>query len=428
MKNKGFTLIELIASIAILAMLSTIIVVAVSKSVNKAKEEANEVMMKSIRLAAEDYAVNNEGILTDFSTNDWVYITIETLMKSNYFDNELKNSITKEDIPITDSIYITRSSSGKITSVYDENQNEEVKLLLNGPFNVYIKRGSSYTEQGVTATDKDGINVTGSVTTTGNVDTNTIGKYVVTYSYGNKEITRNVEVLTDVLVKTDWLKLIINYNDGGVTPGITYSLKEGRSQDIGANPTRANYVFNGWSRSCIDCLNTSTHIYTMGTSNDTLIAQWTASYTCSMDATPIYTCSSGTLTGTRCDLGAATVPNVTITSTWERLYISGTCDLNSCWYADCQSGTFTCSGSPSYTIGNTASAWVTATKYSCKCNCNMVGSCTVTWGCTTGTVDANRCYLPATLSSYTCPSGGTLSGTKCYLYNQSSCGSGWTVV
>ena len=276
MKNKGFTLIELIASIAILAMLSTIIVVAVSKSINKAKEDANATMLKAIRLAAEDYAVNNEGILTEFSANDWVDIKLETLIKNNYFDNELKDFVTKENIPITNVVRVSRSYNGKITATYDTNQNEITKISLNGSYNIYVKKGDTYEDEGVTATTPEGLNVSSSVVKSGTVNTNAVGTYVLTYTYQNISITRNVIVSeTDNLVSI-WHTLTVNPNGGtysGSTSNIVYSIKEGRTQII-AVPTRTSYTFISWAKTCTSCYNTSSRVYTMGTANDTLTANW----------------------------------------------------------------------------------------------------------------------------------------------------------
>jgi len=276
MKNKGFTLIELIASIAILAMLSTIIVVAVSKSINKAKEDANATMLKAIRLAAEDYAVNNEGILTDFSTNDWVDIKLETLIKNNYFDNELKDFVTKENIPITNFVRVTRSTTGKVTTTYNENQTTQTTISLNGSYNTYIKKGDTYIDEGVIATTPEGVNVTSSVVKTGTVDTNTLGTYVITYTYQDVSITRNVIVSeTDNLVST-WHTITVNPNGGtysGSTGNTIYSIKEGRTQTI-AIPTKPDFTFTSWTRTCTACYNTTTRVYTMGTANDTLTAGW----------------------------------------------------------------------------------------------------------------------------------------------------------
>jgi prepilin-type N-terminal cleavage/methylation domain-containing protein/uncharacterized repeat protein (TIGR02543 family) len=276
MKNKGFTLIELIASIAILAMLSTIIVVAVSKSINKAKEDANTTMMKAIRLAAEDYAINNEGILTEFSTNDWVDIKLETLIKNNYFDNELKDFVTKENIPITNIVRVTRSFNGKVTSTYTEDQTTKTTITLNGSYNTYVKKGDTYEDEGVIATTPEGVNVTSSVVKSGTVNTNTLGTYVLTYTYQDVSITRNVIVSeTDNLV-SNWHTITINPNGGtysGSTSNTIYSIKEGRTQTI-AIPTKPDFTFTSWTKTCTACYNTSTRVYTVGTANDTLTAGW----------------------------------------------------------------------------------------------------------------------------------------------------------
>lgn len=194
MKKNGFTLIELIAAIGIMLMLSTIIIPIVVRKINEAKEKSYDVLVSSIELAAHDYVLNNTDTLTSFNTNDWIYITIETLVENKYFNESLIDARTKESIPITNEVYVTRLSNGNIEAHYDDNQTDKAKLMLNGSYNIYLEKGDTYNELGVTATDTSLNDVSNSVVRTGSFSTTITGIYVLTYTYEDASITRNVVV------------------------------------------------------------------------------------------------------------------------------------------------------------------------------------------------------------------------------------------
>ena len=194
MKNKknGFSLVELLCAICLVGMLSTIIAPIVIKRINSAKTEAYNTLIETIELNAKDYVITNEDKIQDYNLYDNKYISIKTLIDNNYFDSSLINPITKKTIPETDLIYVTRNNKGKIEAKYDINM--EVKIKLNDGYNIYLKVGDTFNDPGVTATLLDGTDVTSSIITSGTVNTSSIGTYVITYTFGNSKITRNVIV------------------------------------------------------------------------------------------------------------------------------------------------------------------------------------------------------------------------------------------
>ena len=62
MNNKGFTLIEILAAVTILAILTTLTIAGYSKYADQAKKRAHDNMAKSVSNAAEQFIMDNPGL------------------------------------------------------------------------------------------------------------------------------------------------------------------------------------------------------------------------------------------------------------------------------------------------------------------------------------------------------------------------------
>lgn len=194
MKKKGFTLVELLATLVLVGVLSTILIRVSVKKINETKEKGRITLINSIELAAKEYALEEGNKIENFNINNYAYIKLKTLVEAEKFNNSLVDPTTKKSLSLNDTVYVTRSFNGAIHSYYDINQNNNAKITLNGAYNIYIEKGNTFTDPGVVAKDSNGNNVTSSVVVSGTVDTNTVGNYVITYTYNNVSITRNVIV------------------------------------------------------------------------------------------------------------------------------------------------------------------------------------------------------------------------------------------
>ena len=192
MKNKGFTLIELIVSIGLMAFISTIIINVSLGKIKDYKLENREVLINSLELAAKKYALNFSSEITDFDNLNYAFITVEKLISKNLLENSIIDPITDKPIPLSDTIYVTRNENGGIKSYYDINQKENPKLILNGGFIEYIKIGSDYNDPGISAKDKNGNDISSQVVVEGEVNTEKEGSYIIKYKYNEFEITRHV--------------------------------------------------------------------------------------------------------------------------------------------------------------------------------------------------------------------------------------------
>ena len=112
-KGKGFTIIELLGVLAIIAILALVIIPAVMRYIQKGKDEYNEGIKEQLVLAAKDRY--SEGRATVVKTNVYDYVTAGQLSTEGYLKEELVdsegNSCTKQSYVVAKYMK-TKSQSG----------------------------------------------------------------------------------------------------------------------------------------------------------------------------------------------------------------------------------------------------------------------------------------------------------------------------
>lgn len=115
MNREGFSLIELLGVISVLAVLSLIIAVPVTDSIKKSNIEACKSQLKTIIKASELWGKENIYSLPA-EINEEKTITISQLKTDGFLENDLKNPINKQEFP--DSIEIKITKTGKLNWEY----------------------------------------------------------------------------------------------------------------------------------------------------------------------------------------------------------------------------------------------------------------------------------------------------------------------
>lgn len=105
MKNKGFTLIELIVTITLLAIISITVGVSVSNMLANQKEKKAENMKEEIENAACVYVETVNDSLTE--------ISLKTLIEEGLIDKDLVNPITKKQLDTTSTVKIKIENNEK---------------------------------------------------------------------------------------------------------------------------------------------------------------------------------------------------------------------------------------------------------------------------------------------------------------------------
>lgn len=98
MNKKGFTLVELLATIAILVLMSVIIGVNITSILRSTEKNEEEFDKKQIEKAACVYVDSDELCLTKNCDNN---VTIDVLIKSGLLDEEIYGDIRNKKINVT---------------------------------------------------------------------------------------------------------------------------------------------------------------------------------------------------------------------------------------------------------------------------------------------------------------------------------------
>lgn len=117
--KKGFTLVELLCVIIIIAVISLVVFPLVTSYINRSKDELYEVQVKDIEDSAKKWALDNLDKLDKYHVND-VYVTLEYIKFKGYLEkDEILNPKTKE---VMDGCILVKydESSKQYDYIYDE--------------------------------------------------------------------------------------------------------------------------------------------------------------------------------------------------------------------------------------------------------------------------------------------------------------------
>lgn len=97
MNRKGFTLIELMMVIALIAVLSLILIPNIVTVIDKNNIEACKDIEENIKKAAKEYAITNKYDL-GFTCSENKEVSLNYLIENGYLTNLNINPVTKEEI------------------------------------------------------------------------------------------------------------------------------------------------------------------------------------------------------------------------------------------------------------------------------------------------------------------------------------------
>lgn len=111
MNNKGFTLVELLGVIILLALIALITIPNISSGIKKGREEADKQIKDNIVLASKNWALDNKNLLPTVS-NQTYKVTISNLQSGGYIDKNLELPSTGNKL---ENICVIITNTGKTT-------------------------------------------------------------------------------------------------------------------------------------------------------------------------------------------------------------------------------------------------------------------------------------------------------------------------
>jgi len=213
MNKKGFTILEILAVIVIVLMLSLLLIPIIEKHIENTKRILIESQIATIENAAYVYAYNFRSEIPDLENSGVAIITLQTLINKGLLE-EGKFIINDEVIiPLTSTVIII-NYEGEIKTKYDKNSQTKPLIILKGIEKMAISKGSTYIEPGALLIkfNPKSIEQLPISYIFSNVNSAIPDKYEVQYTYtGADSITREVNV-NDIGTTIDVIKPTITLN------------------------------------------------------------------------------------------------------------------------------------------------------------------------------------------------------------------------
>lgn len=109
MKNKGFTLVELLAVIALLAIIAAITFPFIQDSINESKENAYKEQVRTIEYAAKRWAADNSEQLNQKAQ----YKSVDFLKQNGYLASNKEIIDQRDNTPMEGCVKITYDADYK---------------------------------------------------------------------------------------------------------------------------------------------------------------------------------------------------------------------------------------------------------------------------------------------------------------------------
>lgn len=119
--NKGFTLIELIATIILIGVIALTASASLNKQIKNTNETSYEQFIDTLELATESYVTGRSSDFYELqSQNTPVCINLKEIVLAGYLSSKTNNPKTN-NLAVDSSIVVTLNSNNQYTYTYSDN-------------------------------------------------------------------------------------------------------------------------------------------------------------------------------------------------------------------------------------------------------------------------------------------------------------------
>lgn len=265
MNKKAFTLIELLAVIVLLGVVSLVIIPKIGDSISNSKNSAYEAQIVNIKKGVKDFVIDNPSLIS----KDGVFsVKLGVVKQGGYLPVKIKNPITRVDFSNDSDIRILKNGDlieieldlKDLVDVDLEYNSNSPLIVLNGEYIEYIDVNSNYVDLGVSAYSSEGdrlSNISKQIMLDGevvsNVDTSSLSTYNIVYqvtdSNGFSTSASRTVVVRDqkapLLTVPSDITLFVSEVDGfDLLDGVSVSDNYDADLDITVDSSLSNVVGN----------------------------------------------------------------------------------------------------------------------------------------------------------------------------------------
>ena len=184
MKNKGFTLVEMIAVLVIIVLIFVVSFPPILNALKSTQVKVDESIFKIIGDSVDEL-LSQESLTYNKKDNNKYCITIKELIEKNYLEEELIQDLDQNTYATIEfengktKLSLTTSCVQEVDDIY---------FALNGEKDMILTQGSTYSEPGFIALDEDGIDISSKVKIKvhdynlkeyDSIDTSIINEYII---------------------------------------------------------------------------------------------------------------------------------------------------------------------------------------------------------------------------------------------------------
>ena len=144
MNKKGFTLIEIIVSVGLLALIGVAVGISLNKTFKNQEKMNYQEYVDKVKSAALLYANNTTQITNELNSNaSFKILKVEELINNGYINKSLENPKTKEKVNKNDEIRIYYNENNELVVEYPYNKSEDDVYLYTMNYSITYKSNES---------------------------------------------------------------------------------------------------------------------------------------------------------------------------------------------------------------------------------------------------------------------------------------------